>query len=51
MRTIEAVESKFSTIFCAVPAFRRVEPAIASGPVSGAMAIGRVAPEANADST
>ena len=33
------VESKFRTIFCAVPAFMRVEPAIASGPVSGTIAI------------
>ena len=30
-------ERRFSVIFCAVPAFIRVEPAIASGPVSSQM--------------
>ncbi len=33
-RTIAMVEKRLSTIFCAVPAFMRVEPAGASGPVS-----------------
>ncbi len=32
-RTIDAVERAFSTIFCALDALSRVEPAIASGPV------------------
>ena len=31
------VEKRLSTIFCAVPAFMRVEPAITSGPVSTTM--------------
>jgi hypothetical protein len=35
-RTIVAVEKAFSTSFCAVPAFIRVEPVSTSGPVSGA---------------
>ena len=34
IRIITPVETVFSTIFVAVPAFSRVEPAIASGPVS-----------------
>ena len=34
-----AVLSMFSTSFCAVPAFMRVEPAITSGPTSGEIAI------------
>ena len=33
-RIIAAVDSALSTIFCAVAAFSRVEPAMASGPVS-----------------
>ena len=33
-RTIAAVDSALSTIFCAVAAFSLVEPAMASGPVS-----------------
>ena len=33
------VESMFSTSFCAVPAFMRVEPATISGPTSGAIGI------------
>ena len=32
-----AVVSMFSTIFVAVPAFRRVEPAMTSGPTAGAI--------------
>jgi hypothetical protein len=32
------VLSMFSTIFVAVPAFRRVEPASTSGPTTGVMA-------------
>jgi len=32
-----AVLSMLSTIFCAVPAFMRVEPAMTSGPTRGAM--------------
>ena len=34
IRIISSVDSKFSAIFWAVPAFRRVEPAIGSAPVS-----------------
>ncbi len=37
MRTIDAVVSMFRTIFVAVPALRRVEPAITSGPTAGAI--------------
>ena len=37
MRIIDAVVSMFSTIFVAVPALRRVDPAITSGPTAGAM--------------
>ena len=37
MRTIAAVVSMLRTSFVAVPAFRRVEPAITSGPTAGAM--------------
>ena len=39
MRTNAAVESMFNTIFCAVPAFIRVDPATTSGPTSGTMGI------------
>jgi hypothetical protein len=34
---IEMVVSMFSTILVAVPAFRRVEPAMISGPTAGAI--------------
>ncbi len=37
-RTITAVEMAFNAIFCAVPAFIRVDPVSASGPVSNTMA-------------
>ena len=37
MWTIEMVVSMFSTILVAVPAFNRVDPAMTSGPTSGAM--------------
>src|SRR4249919_2100775 len=37
MRIIDAVVSMFSTILVAVPALRRVEPAMTSGPTAGAM--------------
>ena len=47
-RTITAVESECSTIFCASPPFMRVEPAITSGPVYGAIAIS--APRASGES-
>ena len=33
-RTIATVEIMLSTSFCAVPAFRRVEPAMTSGPTT-----------------
>ena len=33
-RTIEIVEIALSTIFCAVPAFNRVDPVMTSGPVT-----------------
>ena len=35
----DAVDNMFSTIFCAVPAFKRVEPATTSGPTTGTMLI------------
>ena len=38
-RVKTAVLSMFSTSFCTVPAFRRVEPAMTSGPVSTSMAM------------
>ena len=41
--TITAVDSIFSTIFCAVPLFRRVEPVTTSGPGCGAMPISAAA--------
>ncbi len=37
MRTMAAVVSMLRTILVAVPAFRRVEPAITSGPTAGAI--------------
>src|ERR1041385_9305268 len=37
MRIIAAVVSMLSTIFVAVPALRRVDPAITSGPTAGAI--------------
>ena len=39
VRTMTAVESVLSAIFCAVPAFRRVEPLKTSGPVGSTIAI------------
>ncbi len=55
-----AVESMLRTNFCAVPDFRRVEPAITSGPTRGVMAIAaapassesevQLTPTVNADS-
>jgi len=38
-RAIAAVLSMFSTIFCDVPAFSRVDPVNTSGPTSGAITI------------
>ena len=38
-RTIAAVDSMLRTIFCAVPAFSRVDPVSTSGPTSGAIKI------------
>src|SRR6266481_3062157 len=38
-RAITAVLSMFSTIFCEVPAFNRVDPVNTSGPTSGAITI------------
>ena len=35
--TIVAVEIMFSTIFCAVPAFNRLDPVNTSGPTTGTM--------------
>ena len=37
-RTISAVEKALSASFCAVPAFRRVEPAMTSGPTGSTTA-------------
>ena len=37
MRTIAAVVSMFRTILVAVPALRRVDPAMTSGPTAGAI--------------
>ncbi len=44
-RTITAVEIALSAIFCAVPAFMRVDPASASAPVSKTIAASAVARE------
>ena len=38
-RTISALENVLSAIFCAVPAFRRVEPLMTSAPVASVMPI------------
>lgn len=45
-RTIASVVSMFSTSFCAVPAFRRVEPAMNSGPTTTSMAMSASRPAA-----
>ena len=43
-RTMLAVESVFSTSFCAVPAFIRVEPAMISGPTTTAISCSTACP-------
>ena len=46
LRTIASVVSMLSTSFCAVPAFRRVDPAMNSGPTTTSMAMSASRPAA-----
>ncbi|OII16930.1 hypothetical protein BIV03_04785 [Curtobacterium sp. MCBA15_016] len=46
LRTIASVVSMLRTSFCAVPAFRRVDPAMNSGPTTTSMAMSASRPAA-----